>query len=392
MSYRSTSPRADNGYTGLTEVTASLPAEAYFDPAWHARELRGIWYRSWIYLCRAESLPESGSFRTFTLGDQNLLLLRDGEGEIRAFHNTCRHRGSRLVRESEGRLKAKALACPYHLWLYNLAGELIRTPKSQRAPGFDEKDFPLYSVHLRNWRGFLFVCLGETPPPFEEVFDPSAEALANWPLDELSVGHREEMNLACNWKIFWENFNECYHCPHIHPELSALVPIYGRGISSQKDDAAWEEHAGSDDPKWRGGVRPGATSWSTDGLAQGAGFPDLTEAQRRHGQLFQVGLPNLYLVGHADYVRVVSMMPLGPEQTRLTVEWFFAPASLADPGFDKQRIVDFGLTVIGQDGDVSELNQQGLKALPHRHGVLMPQEYALKAFHDWIADRMAGQP
>lgn len=390
MAYRSVSPRAANGYTGLAEATPTLPATAYFDPARHALELQKIWYRSWIYLCRKESLPETGSYKTFQVGDQNLLLLRDGEGEIRAFHNTCRHRGSRLVRQPEGKLKAKALACPYHLWLYDLTGQLIRTPKSQRACDFDVADYPLYTVKLHDYRGFLFVCLADDPPDFDGVFDPSQQALANWPLEDLVLGHREEIALGCNWKIFWENFNECYHCPHVHPSLSKLMPIYTRAISSQKDDADWEAHADSEDPLWRGGVRDGAGTWSTDGIPQGPGFPNLTPAERRHGVKFQVGLPNVYLVGHPDYVRAVSMSPVGPEETRLTVEWFFAPDSLADPAFDRQKIIDFGLTVIREDGDVSELNQQGLKALPHRAGVLMPQEYALKAFHDWVEERIGG--
>src|SRR5690606_33647526 len=104
-------------------------------------------------------------------------------------------------------------------------------------------------------------------------FDPASADLSNWPLADLVVGHSFRKEMACNWKIFWENFNECLHCPGVHPELSALVPIYGRGLMARHDDPDWQEHANDDAPEYAGTLREGAETWSGDGQALDYRFP-----------------------------------------------------------------------------------------------------------------------
>jgi Rieske 2Fe-2S family protein len=376
--------RGSDSYTGLRQLEESLPSTYYYDPEHYERELRAIWYRSWIYLCRASTLPEPRSFRTFTIGNQTILVVRDEHRVLHAFHNTCRHRGSALCAEPEGRFRGKFITCPYHGWSYDLRGHLSVVPALGVSPDFDRHNFPLYKIALTEWGGFIFVNLSGAATPLEEVMQPNSQRLANWPMKTLVTGYAMHKKLACNWKIFWENFNECYHCPGVHPELSSLVPIYGRSIMNQYDAPDWMEHRHDPDPKFRGGLRPDAATWSMNGRTQAQAFPDLTAEERGSGHRFITAWPTMYVVGHIDYVRIVSMRPLGPEETDLTVEWLFASETLENENFDLENAVGLGRRVVEQDGAACELNQKGVRSLAHRHGVLMPQEYAVRAFQNWV--------
>lgn len=379
-----------DGWTGLRELAPTLPSAAYLDEENFRRDLERIWYRNWLYVGRDGGLKDVGSYQTFAIGDQSILILRDDEGELRAFHNTCRHRGARLCQGESGKLKARALTCPYHAWTYRLDGRLLRTPNTELNADFDPANYPLYSVKLKNWGGFVFVNLaGEAALDFAASVDPGPETYANWPLSDLVVGHSETHTLKCNWKVFWENYNECYHCPTVHPDLCELVPIYKRGLMGPQDASDWTQHVEEKDPRYRGGVRLDAETWSADGKAQGKRFANLSETERRRGSTFVQCLPSVYLVGHQDYMRTVRMKPLTAETTELTIEWLFDPANLADPNFDKDKIVSFGRQVVQEDGAVCELVQKGMHALPHKEGVLLPPEWAVKAFQDWIKSEWA---
>lgn len=373
------------GYNGLPRAVPSLPSVSYYDAAHYARELSEIWYRNWLYVGRADELSAPRDFLTFEIGDQNVLLLRDAEGGLRAFHNTCRHRGSRLCRAARGRLRGNRISCPYHNWTYNLTGALVGVPAIDLGAGFDAADYPLYPVAAREWRGFLFVHLGgAVAPPLERAMDPASDLLDNWPLDELAVGHVYRRVIGCNWKVFWENYNECYHCPGVHPGLSRLVPLYGRGIMDPRDDPDWAAHEDDRDPRHRGGLRAGAETWSDDGRGTGIQFPRLTAAERAAGHSFITLLPTLFLVGYVDHVRAISLKPLSPETTEMVGLWLFPAEALARAADDVERVSEFGARVMEEDAAACELNQRGLHALGHDAGVLLPQEYEVRRFHDWV--------
>jgi len=376
-------------YNGLTEHTEGLPADAYFDPRQYERELQRIWYRNWVYVGRSSDLSRARGFRTFEIGDQRILLVRDEQRVLQGFYNTCRHRGAALCREPEGMLRAGTIVCPYHAWVYNLQGDLLRTSSKAHASGFDVADFPLYRISVKEWNGFIFVALNDRPPPFEKVFDLPLNRLDAWPLEELVVGHVLTKTMQSNWKIFWENYNECLHCPGVHPQLSQLVPIYGRGLLEERDDPQWRAHAADPDPKFKGGLRGGAVTWSLDGKTTGVPFPGLSDADRKAGYVYMTGLPSVFLVGHVDYVRVVRLLPLGPELTELRVEYLFSPQTLADPQFDLRNVVDFTNRVMTEDAQVCELNHLGLRARPHVRGVVMPEEYVVRQFHEWLRAELA---
>ena len=375
-------------YQGLKKPEATLPAHFYFDPAHHQRELEAIWYRDWLYVCPAVALDQPRMYRTYEIGDQSVLIVRDEDGSLKAFHNTCRHRGSQLCAGEEGRLKFKRIVCPYHNWAYKLDGSLAATTSLATPEGFDASGLGLFPVHVDTWRGLVFISLADKPESLATAMRRDPGRFDAWPVEDLVLGHRFVKKLACNWKGFWDNFNECLHCPNVHPSLVKLVPIYGRRISSKWDDPDYASHAENADPKFQGGLREGAQSWSSDGSASPVPIPGLDEAHKAMGQTYVVSWPTMFMVGHADYMRIVRMRPLGPEETEITSEWLFPKGAMEHPEFDLENIVGFAKQVIAEDGMASELNQKGLHARPYRAGVLMPEERSLRDFRDWILGRL----
>jgi Rieske 2Fe-2S family protein len=368
----------------LDHCPDTLPSRAYFDADWFAREQKMIWSKHWIYVGRDNGIPPM-TMRRITVAGENLFLAKDRDGNITGFHNTCRHRGAELCITDERALSSKLISCPYHQWSYALDGRLIRTPFISSTPDFRKEDHGLFKVVVRLWNGFIFVCLDDTPPEFSAVPDMGAHALDNWPMTELVTGHTMIRELDCNWKIFWENYNECLHCPGIHPELSDMVPIYSKGYMAPNEAPDWTPEANND----AGPLKQGARTWTMDGSTCGPEFIGLSEAERVTGQLFVTLMPTMFVVAHVDYVRVVSLRPLGPEKTELRAEWLFMPETLGNPEFDLGKVVDFATLVMEQDGAACEMNQRGLKSSRYSNGTLMPQEFDVYRFHQWIREKLA---
>jgi Rieske 2Fe-2S family protein len=388
MSIPTVAAQHEATYKGLTESQAGLPAHYYFDPTQYECELSRIWYRNWIYAGRSEDLLRPRAFRTFQIGDQRVLLVRDEAGELHGFYNTCRHRGSALCREAQGQLQTSAIVCPYHAWVYDLQGKLLRTSSKSHAQGFATSEYSLYRICVQEWNGCVFVALTHDPSPLQKNFDQPLSLLDHWTLGDLRRGHIFTKTMQCNWKIFWENYNECLHCPGVHTQLSQLVPIFGRGLLEERDDPNWLQHSASDDPKFKGGLRRGALTWSMNGQRIAAPLPGLTQEDRQAAHVYLTSYPSMFIVGHPDYVRVVRLRPLGPEQTEMCVEYLFAAQTLADPSFDLGNAVEFANRVMSEDAQICELNQQGVRALPHRRGVVMPEEYLVLQFHEWLRQQL----
>jgi len=363
----------------------TLPASWFYDADHYRQELGAIWKTDWLCIGREEDWPEAGDFRRLQIADESILVTRAGDGALNAFHNTCRHRGSVLCEAESGRFKGGRIVCPYHAWSYALSGELERTPRSTARDGLRLQDFPLYRVALETWGGFVFVNLAANPRQgLRDALGDEAGHVAAWPLEALRRVHRATHRLACNWKIFWENYLECYHCPGVHPDLCRLVPIYGSGFMEYAD-------AGQEPPdpqRPRAMLRPGAVTWSTDGATDLPWFEGLGTADAERGMTFASLPPTMFLVAHVDYVRTVRVLPLGPEQTELTVDWYVHRDVLDHPALDVERLVAFGSQVVGEDARVCELNQQGIRCSRHEHGVLLEVEDYVHEFEQWVRRRL----
>lgn len=364
----------------LDHCPETLPARAYTDRDWYDREMATIWARNWVLAGRLADL-KPGTMRRVAVGAASVILCRAPDGGLSAFHNVCRHRGAALCAGDEQPM-GKLVTCRYHAWSYAAKdGRLVAVGHARPTDDFRKEDHGLKPVSVTVWEGFVLLNLAAEPGPV--MPDTGPDFLRNWPMDSLLTGHRMVKDLACNWKVFWENFNECLHCPGVHPELCDLVPIYGRGIMGPSEAPGWTP---GDAP--RPPMREGAATWTASGQPCGPEFPGLTAQERQNGYNFLTLYPTMFVVAHVDYVRAVKVEPTGPETTRLTAEWYFSPETLAQPGFDAAGVAAFAEIVMAQDGEVAELNQVGLRSPAHDRGRLMPEEYAIHDFHRWVLEHM----
>jgi len=370
----------------LERTTDSLPSTWYYDPAQYARELEAVWYRDWVPVARSEDLPKVGDFVAEKIGDQSLFVTRDRDGRPRAFHNTCRHRGSTLCIERRGHFASGRIVCPYHAWTYALTGELVATPRMELPADFRRENHPLYEAPVESWGGFLFVNLGERPPPLADFLGEEAKNVERWPLASLVSVRRETNLLACNWKVFWENYSECYHCPGVHPELCRIMPLYREGLLSYGDRRASSQDEAADDSRLHDA--PGVVTWTLDGQSHLPAIEGPDAGDRALGVVFASFTASLFVVAHPDYVRSVRILPRGPEAIELTVDWLLPPGVADRYPEELENMYSMGRLLIAQDGRVCELNQQGLRSRRHRQGVLMPQEHGLLEFHDWLRSRL----
>jgi len=372
--------------TRLQRTEATLPGYWYYDAAHYARELDAIWYREWVCVGRQEQLGRPGDYFVVELGTQKLIITRDNAGTPRAYHNTCRHRGATLCTERSGHFRNGRIICPYHTWTYTLDGELVATPARLESDDFRMTNYPLYAVHVETWGGFLFVNLAERPETaLGDALEDAAE-FAGWPLDEMVTVHEVRTLLACNWKIFWENYSECYHCPRVHPELCRVVPLYREGTVARGDLPGWQPESSDDDGS--AAVAPGFRTWTLDGQSALPTIAGSTATLRDRGMTFADLRGRMFIIGHPDYVRSVRLLPRGPEQVELTITWLLMPGVREAFPDAIEHMLELGRIVVEQDGRVCELNQQGLRSLRHQHGVLVPQEAALHEFHNWLRDRL----
>src|ERR1700710_2210838 len=212
-------------------VRRTLPGAAYHSEETYAVDQERVFFRNWVYVGRAERLAKAGSWLRADIAGESILLVRGKDDRIRGFYNVCRHRGSQLCDDQQGEVRTH-LRCPYHAWGYALDGTLVTTPMIDRDE-IDRDATSLWPVHTDVWEGFVFVNLSreEPRPLLEHLADQQDDALdlARVGLADLRIGHVSTVDVQANWKIVIENYNECLHCPTIHPELMDVVPAYKRG-------------------------------------------------------------------------------------------------------------------------------------------------------------------
>lgn len=210
----------------------TLPPEAYIDPAIFARERDAIFRREWQCVGRTEHLPESGSYLSATVGDQPLIVTRDGDGELRAMSGVCLHRNMVLTTASSG--QTTRFVCPYHNWTYELDGRLRSAPMMDEAEGFDAESCRLPQVRIETWHGFVFVNLDTEATPLAEQLSGLEPLVANYRFEDLRIASTTRFDSPWNWKILVENFMEAYH--HIGTHRGSLQPIYPARESSVPDN------------------------------------------------------------------------------------------------------------------------------------------------------------
>ncbi|HEY3522085.1 MAG TPA: aromatic ring-hydroxylating dioxygenase subunit alpha [Candidatus Limnocylindrales bacterium] len=355
-----------------------LPARSYHDEAIWAFEREEWFYRDWICVGREEDAPDPGTYFLHTLVDEPLVIVRGRDAVLRGFYNVCRHRGTAVVEQERGR--AVRFQCPYHAWIYDLEGRLVRAKHMEDIEGFSEDGFGQAPVRVETWGGWVFVSLAEEGRALEEYLGDWSSHHAGFgrEFDALRRVTRLTYEVKANWKIVAENYSECYHCPSVHPLLNKLTP-YDLGEDFEPSGP------------WKGGWMPlanGCETMSMDGLRHGRPLlagTDEVAAGRIH---YYILWPNLIISVHPDYVLTHQAWPSGPEGSTVWCDLYVDADSKAR-GVDVSGAVEFWDLTNRQDYHVVELQQAGTRSRSFAAGRFSNQEASVHAFDIMVADRYA---
>ena len=342
----------------------SLAQRYFVSPEIFAQEQRKIFSEQWILVGHQSQIPKGGDYFISEVGGESLIVVRDQRSAIRGFYNGCRHRGTRLREDPSGHVSA--IQCPYHAWTYGLDGRLIGAPHMDGVPGFDKADYSLHPVNLGLWAGFIFVNLASaSTSPSDRDYMSLEEWLAQlagkFPnLPKLRSAKRIDYNVQTNWKLIFENYSECYHCPGVHPTLSKLSPY-----DSAENDL-------TEGPFLGGFMRiTKGNSLTMSGKSCAVPIGDFREFDR----IFYYSIfPNMLLSLHPDYSMVHQLRPLSPDRTLILCDWCFNPEAFEREDFKPDDAIEFWDMTNKQDWHVCELSQQGIASRAYKPGPYSPRE------------------
>ena len=345
------------------EGAHTMPREYYTSSEILADERERLFPHLWHCAGRASTLADAGDFIVRDVAGESLIVVRGRDGVLRSFFNVCRHRGTRLCRETEGQF-SETIQCPYHAWTYSIDGRLIGAPQMQDVPGFEKNNYPLHRVAVAEWEGFVFVNIDENPQPFEEWFAPMLQRLRRFKLGALKVGHRATYDVHANWKLVFQNYSECLHCPVIHPQLAVVLP-YQSGANDLIDGP------------FLGGymeIAPPNESATLSGRSCGRLVSSELQGDDRRRAYYYTLMPNLLLSIHPDYVNYYLVTPVTADRTTVESEWMFSADNESGSGFNPDDAIAFWDVTNRQDWEIVALSQLGISSRKYEPGPYSPRE------------------
>jgi len=352
-------------------ATKSMPQKYFVSPEIFADEQKKIFANEWLLVGHQSQIARAGDYIVQRVNGESLIVIRDKRGGMNGFFNVCRHRGSRLIENDGG--NCAAIQCPYHAWTYGLDGRLLGAPHMDEVSDFDKADYPLHEVNLGLWEGFIFVNLSNKPQPLEKWFAPLKRKFSHWNMSVLRPAKRIEYDVSANWKLMFENYSECYHCPGVHPQLQKVSPY---------DSAENDLHKG---PFLGGFMKINAgKSLTMSGNACAAFVGKIENLQ----QVFYYTIfPNMLLSLHPEYVMVHQLWPQSPERTLIICDWLFHPNAFkvrgGQPPFNPEDAIEFWDMTNKQDWHVCELSQQGISSRAYEPGPFSSRESIPAAWDEY---------
>jgi Rieske 2Fe-2S family protein len=356
----------------MPEAARTLPAQYYIDQAFFDREMQQLFARMWVCAGRREQIDRPGRFFVRELLGEPIIITSTRDLAVAAYYNVCRHRGTRLCTEAEGTF-AGSIQCPYHAWTYDLDGRLVGAPHMDEVPHFRKEDYSLHRVGADLWDGHIFLNLDAAAAPLASQLAGLPEKFRPWRMQDLRLGRRVVYDVKANWKLIIQNYNECLHCPNLHPALNKLSHY----LSGENEPLTGTYMGGRMD------LRPGVDTLSMDGTCPRAFLPGLSAEDRRRVYYYAV-FPNMLLSLHPDYMLVHTLWPLAPDRTINICEWHFQPDELAREGVDASDCIDFWDMTNRQDWHVCELSQAGIGSRAYTPGPYSNREDLLFAFDRMI--------
>jgi Rieske 2Fe-2S family protein len=377
-----------------------LDQKFYVDPEFYRLDLETIFYREWLFVGHDCELRRPGDYFTVEIGAYPIIVVKSGDGSIRAFHNSCRHRGSRICSAAKG--SAVRLVCPYHNWSYDLDGRLLFA--RDMGQDFDRKAFALKPVPCESIAGYVWVCLASTPPdiaPLRSVMEPY---FSPHRLTDAKVAFESTIVENGNWKLVWENNRECYHCAPNHPELCRTFPEAPTvtGVSGAVDDPFIVNH-------WQRMEKIGLPSKfeiSLDGQYRTTRVPLLRDAvsytmsgkaavrrplsdevaEPNVGSLLLFNYPTIWNHVMGDHAVTFRVLPLGPLQTQVTTKWLVHKDAVEGVDYSLDELTLVWNATNDQDRRIVEENQRGICSPAYEPGPYSAlHEGGVLQFLDWYS-------
>lgn len=349
----------------------TLPQRYYTDPGIFQAELDRFYFRSWICVGRVSEIPKPGDYFLREIGKESIVIVRGEDGVVRAFFNVCRHRGTRICTTAEGQFSGR-IQCGYHGWTYGLDGKLTAAPHMEE-PDFCRENYPLHGIAAEIWDGHVFVNLNSDAGPLAAQLGDLRDKFSAWRVGELRRAARKTYDVKCNWKLLVVNYNECLHCPILHPLLNRMTHY----LSGTNDPPA---------PAYIGGsmnFREGVQTMSVHGKRGRACLPGLT-GEDCERVLYYTVYSNLFLSLHPDYVMTHTLWPQAVDQTKVICELHFHPDEMKKQDFDPSDAVAFWDTTNREDWRICELSQLGIQSRAYKPGPYSAKEGLPQAFDEMI--------
>ncbi|TPW32632.1 aromatic ring-hydroxylating dioxygenase subunit alpha [Martelella alba] len=382
----------------------TLARSFYTDPDFFRVDMEEFYYRDWLFVGHDCELPKPGNYLTLQVGEYAVILTRGRDQQIRALHNSCRHRGSRVCTTEKG--TSAKLVCPYHQWTYDLDGTLqfVR----HMGDDFDKAKFGLKPIHCETIAGYVFICLADEAPDIAPLRAAIGPYMAPHRIAEAKVAFKSTIVEKGNWKLVWENNRECYHCSANHPELCRTYPEASSvtGVQGMMDDpeilAHWAHcEAGGLPSRFDMGVDgqyrvarmpliQGAESYTMSGMPAVKKLlsPDVTT--RNIGTLLLFHYPttwNHFLIDHTISFRV---LPLGPEETEVTTTWLVNKDAIEGIDYDLAELTHVWVETNDQDRRIVEENARGIRSPAYEPGPYSQEdEGGVMQFVEWYANTLA---
>jgi glycine betaine catabolism A len=388
----------------------TLPRELYVSEEAFHFDTQVMLKSVWLFACTVAHVKNPGDYFVFEMANNSIIIVRGRDMQVRAFWNSCRHRGSKICLEQSGR--APRLMCPYHQWTYGLDGKLLAA--RSMAEDFDKADHGLNPVALENVGGLIFICMADNPPPIDRVKADIAEQIGVYDLENLKVAVQDNYIEDANWKLVMENNRECYHCDAGHPELISVLGTYGFGKGLPEDgeadivdDSAYDALVAAKREEWRAlgidrdliefpdgwwhrvarlALANGAVTQSIDGkLACKKLIGPFTEPETSSLSVWTQ--PNSWHHFCCDHVITFSLTPISADKTLLRTSWLVHADAVEGVDYDPDHITALWRATNTQDGHFSAINHQGISSDGYQQGPYAAEEKLVEDFKDFYVDR-----
>lgn len=382
----------------------SLEQKFYTDPDYYKLDLENIFYKDWLFVGHDCELPKTGSYMTVQIGAYPVIIVRDAQGGIRAFHNSCRHRGSRICSAEKG--TAAKLVCPYHQWTYELDGRLLFA--RQVGPDFKPADYGLKPVHCETVAGYIYICVAEEAPDFAAFRNLVEPYLAPHNIKDAKVTFESSIIEKGNWKLVWENNRECYHCAANHPELCRTYPEAptATGVQGVMEDPEinqlWKSCASiglparfniSEDGRHRITRIPllrDAVSYTMSGKAAvKKSLSDKVAGSTNIGAMLLFNYPSTWNHLMADHAISFRVLPISAEETLVTTKWLVHKDAVEGVDYDLDELTHVWIQTNDQDRKIVEENAVGIHSPAYQPcPYSVEHEGGVMQFLEWYTNTM----